>query len=92
LLREQQNGYTQTVLRQRETLQQLIKAEKLEISSIRWHVGNLRQTRVSVQGIDTALAQNTLRSVNLQLSVMEAQLAGALTRLDGYKNLLLTLM
>ena len=92
LLREQQNGYTQTVLRQRDTLRQLIKAEKLEMSSIRWHVGNLRQTRASVQGIDTALAQNTLRSVNLQLSVMEAQLAGTLARLDGYKNLLLTLL
>jgi hypothetical protein len=92
LLRVQQNGYTQTVIRQRETLQQLIKAETLEMNSIRWHMGNLRQTRVSVQGIDTALAQNTLRSVNLQLSVMEAQLAGTLTRLDGYKNLLLTLL
>jgi hypothetical protein len=92
LMNEQQNGHVQIMLRQRDTLRQLIKAEKLEMSSIRWNITQLRQTRVSVQGIDTALAQNTLRSVNLQLSVMEAQLAGTLTRLDGYKNLLLTLL
>jgi hypothetical protein len=92
LMNEQQNGYTQTMLRQRDTLRQLVKAETLEMNSIRWNMTQLRQTRASVQGIDTALALNTLRSVNLQLSVMEAQLAGTLTRLDGYKNLLLTLL
>jgi len=92
LMHEQQNGYTQTMLRQRDTLRQLVKAETLEMNSIRWNMTQLRQTRASVQGIDTALSLNTLRSVNLQLSVMEAQLAGTLTRLDGYKNLLLTLL
>lgn len=92
LMNEQQNGYTQTVIRQRDTLRQLIKAETLEINSIRGNMIQLRQTRDGMSGIDSALALNTLRSVNLQLMVMQAQLAGTLTRLDGYKNLLLTLL
>jgi hypothetical protein len=92
LMQIQQNGYTQTILRQRETLDQLIKTEEIEINYISAYLVHLKHIRESVDGIDTVLALNTLRSVDLQIMITESKLVGAKTILDGYKNLLMDLI
>jgi hypothetical protein len=84
----QQGGYTQTVVRQRETLANLIQAETLAASTSARQEEHLRRVRTSIVEIDTALALNTLRSLDLQLKVLEADRVGAETRLAGYKALL----
>jgi hypothetical protein len=92
LAKIQQNGYVQTVIRQRETLKQLIGAEELELNNTRQHIKYLKQIESSVVGIDSVLSMNILRSVKLQLLVAQSEKEGILTRLDGYKNLLLALV
>jgi hypothetical protein len=88
LAKEQQGGYTQTIIRQQETLKKLIEAETLAAATSARQEEHLRQIRTPIMGIDTALALNTLRSLNLQLKVLEADRVGAETRLSGYKALL----
>jgi hypothetical protein len=84
----QQGGYTQTALRQQETLRNLIQAETLAAATSARQEEHLRRVRSSIIGINTALALNTLRSLDLQLKVLEADRVGAETRLDGYRHLL----
>lgn len=88
LLAEQQGGYTQTVLRQRDTLKALVQAETLASSTANRQITHLKRVRASMVGIDTALALNTLRSLDLQLLVLQAEAAGAEARLAGYTELL----
>lgn len=88
LLAAQQGGYAQTVLRQRETLIGLIEAETRSSSTTARQETHLRRVRESILGIETALALNTLRSLDLQLKVLEAEKIGAEARLSGYKALL----
>lgn len=91
LLAEQEGGYTKTVFRQRDTLKGLVQAETLATTSAAGQIEHLSKIRSTLVGIDTALALNTLRGLDLQLLALQAELAGAKTRLAGYKALLLKL-
>lgn len=88
LLAAQNGGYTQTVLRQRETLLALTQAETLAASTSERQATHLRKVRATLVGIDTALALNTLRALDIQLLVLDADAEGAESRLAGYKALL----
>jgi hypothetical protein len=88
LLAAQQGGFTQTLLRQQKELQSLIDAETLSISTTARQLTHLRRVRASMVGIETALAQNTMRALDLQLLILSADEAASQTRLDGYKTLL----
>jgi hypothetical protein len=81
-------GYAQTALRERETLHHLIEAETRAIASSARQQEHLRRIHASLVGIDTALAGNTRRGLELQLAVMAADEAGCQARLDGYTALL----
>jgi hypothetical protein len=91
LLAAQQGGYTQTVLRQRDTLKALVQAETLASSTAARQITHLKRVRASMVGIDTALALNTIRSLDLQLLILQAEASGAETRLAGYNALVLKL-
>ena len=82
----QQGGYTQTV--QRDTLIGLIQSETAAASTVARQITHLDDVRASLRGIDTVLALNMRRSLELQLKALEADQAGAETRLAGYKALL----
>ena len=88
LLAVQQGGYAQVLSRQSKELTALIEAESLAIRSGTRQVLALQDIRESIKGIDTALALNTLRSVDLQLFSLVATVVGAEARVSGYKKLL----
>lgn len=88
LLVTQEGGYTQTVERQRETLKGLVEAETFASATAARQIEHLSTVRASIVGIETALAQNTLRALSLQLKSLEADKVGADTRLKGYKKLI----
>jgi hypothetical protein len=84
----QQGGYTQTVVRQRETLANLIQAETLAVATSSRQEAHLSSVRSSIIGIESTLVLNTVRSLDLQLKVLEADRVSAETRLNGYRDLL----
>jgi hypothetical protein len=88
LLSVQQGGYTQIVVRQQETLRNLIQAETLAAATAARQEEHLRQVHGTVSGVDSTLALNTIRVIDLQLKTLEASRVGAETRLTGYKALL----
>jgi hypothetical protein len=88
LLAVQQGGYAQTLIRQKETISSLIQAETMAAATSARQMQHLREVREPMVLIDTALANNTVRSLNLQLKILEADRIGAETRLTGYKALL----
>lgn len=83
-----QGGYTQTVIRERSELTRLIEAENIELFSVHREIEHLIRVRTSLVGIETSLAQNQLRNLELQLKSLEAERAGTSTRLEGYRTLL----
>jgi hypothetical protein len=88
LLAAQQGGFTQTVLRQRKELQSLVEAETLSIATTARQIEHLNRVRNSMVGIETALAQNTSRALDLQLLILAADESASQVRLAGYKALL----
>jgi hypothetical protein len=91
LLAAQQGGYTQTVARQREELAKLIDAETLAESTSVRQLFHLQGVRASLNGIETALAQNTARALDIQLLILQAAAQGSRARLDGYKDIVVKL-
>lgn len=91
LLAAQQGGYTQTIIRQRQELQLLAEAEILASATVARQLVNLRQVYSSLAGLDTVLALNTKRTLDLQIKSLEADFAGANIRLAGFTSLLETL-
>lgn len=88
LLAVQQDGYNQTTARQAETLKRLIAAELQNSTTNYNQIVHLSQLKASLNGLDTALALNTLRALKLQLFALRADLAGAEARAAGYKFIL----
>lgn len=87
LLAAQQGGYTQTVARQREELANLIDAETLAESTSTRQLFHLQGVRVTLNGIETAIAQNTARALDIQILILQAAAQGARARLAGYTGL-----
>lgn len=88
MLAAQGGGYTQTIVRQREELLGLVKAETEAVASVLRQIAHLKRIRATVAGIDTALAKNTTRMLDLQLFSLDADRAGSEVRLSGYQQLL----
>jgi hypothetical protein len=91
LLAAQQGGYTQTIIRQRQELQSLIETETLASATSSRQLAHLNQVLSSLVGLDTVLALNTRRVLDLQIKSLEADLASANVRLAGFTSLLETL-
>lgn len=87
-----EGGTTQAIVRQRKTLEGYIEAETLNIATTARQRVHLQKVRASIVGIDTALALNTRRALEIQLKVLEADQAGSEVRLAQYQELLKSIL
>lgn len=83
-----QSGYTQTLIRRRTETQSLIELEIQNIANARREQTTLQSVRIPLAGIDSFLANNARRTLDIQLKALEADITGAGVRLAGYKTLL----
>jgi hypothetical protein len=88
LAETQQGGYAQVISRQADTVFNLLVTEAASSQTIQQQIEHLKRVRTNIQGVDTALAQNTLRGIDLQLLTLQASRAGSAARTAGYANLL----
>ena len=88
LLAVQTGGFTQLLARQAAELTELINAETLAAAAAARHLQHLTTVREQIQGVDTALANNVRRSIDVQLLMLSADQIGAETRLARFKALL----
>jgi hypothetical protein len=88
LTETQRLGYQQILTRQKKELQELINAEVGSVTAIGRELNHIKKIRDSLANVDSALGKNTLRNVDLQLKLLEADFAGAHTRLTEYRSLI----
>lgn len=91
LMQVQQSGYAQTDKRQSQDVDRLIVVERASASSLHNQLDQLQRIYASLHGLDTALALNTARSLEIQMKALQAQIAGTEARQRGYEALLQTL-
>lgn len=87
-LESQHGGYTQVAVRHRQELEALIEVETLASGNAGRQLTHLQRVRATVVGIDTSSAVNLVRSLDVQLLGLKAELTGAESRLSGYRKLL----
>lgn len=88
LLNIQNGGYNQTVQRNRIELLRLIDVEQKDQSAVQNEVNRINHLRQPLIGIDSILAKNAISEVDIQLSILNATLAGSKARLEAYLVLL----
>lgn len=88
LLASQQAGYSQTTDRQRLEFERLVGVEQSAIALDRQQLDQIQPIWNSVKTIDTELAKDTSRTLELQLHTILADLTGSEVRLKGYIVLL----
>jgi hypothetical protein len=86
-LAAQGGGFTQTLMRQRSEVQKLYDAEVLAASTSARQIAHLETVLKSIDGIDTALANNTRRNLQIQLKVLQAEENGATARVNALNRL-----
>lgn len=91
LMSESTVGYAKTVQRQRGELEGLVIAENALIPSLKAQLANIKGILKTLEPLDTALALNTKRDLNIQAITLRGQIAGAEMRSAGYAALLIDL-
>ncbi len=66
----------------------LIDADEASVARATRELDELRRIRAPLSGIDTALALNAVRTLDLQIEALGATVVGASARLDGYRAVL----
>lgn len=88
LLAEQQGGYYQTSKRQYVEVQNLMEVERSQVQTSRSTLSQLQHLRQPLSGLDTVLAQNMIRTLDIQIKLLEGSIVGAESRAHGYQSLL----
>lgn len=88
LLDIQNAGYNQTVQRNRIELLRLVDIERQTVVALSREEGRIEMLRQPLIGIDSTLAKNAITEANIQISIVQASIAGSKARLEAYQVLL----
>jgi hypothetical protein len=88
LLQNRQLGYNKILERQRKETQDLADIEATNVQVANKELEALRRISIPLESIESALAQDTRRVLDIQIKTIEADLAGAKIRLESFKELL----
>jgi hypothetical protein len=88
LLQNSQLGYNKILERQRKETQALADIETTNVQVAIRELEALRRISTPLESIESALAQDTRRILDIQIKTIEADLAGAKIRLESFNGLL----
>ena len=87
LLQNQQTGYFQTLDRHRKEVHALIDIDTTNLANAYRQLKSLRRIRAPLDTVDSLLAGNARRTLDLHIKTTEADFAGATTRLTELRSL-----
>jgi hypothetical protein len=87
LLSVQQDGFFQHYERSKKEIQSMIEIEKINVQTSNKELSTLNLIRIPLENVNTTLAANARRTLDIQLMSIKATLIGANVRLAGYKEL-----
>lgn len=88
LLHSQQSGFSQTLSRHKKEIQSLIDAETINIANLNNNAEMIHNISIPLNGIDTVLANNARRTLQIRFEATQADLVGAKVRLTALQALL----
>ena len=89
LLKIQQNGYQQILMRQADTIRSKLDIENANLKNTSEEIDNLEKLKTPLLPLDTTLSRNALITLELQIKILEADKSGMQAKINGYNSLLL---